>query len=105
MVKRFDFKQPGIDIGGEAAGLVPTPEWKATRWRNVPANATWTGGDYTNMIIGQGDVLVTPIQIAVAYGAIATGNIMKPHLFKEVRNASGEMVVTYRARGCHRARR
>ena len=47
------------------------------------------------MIIGQGDVLVTPIEIAVAYGAIATGRIMKPHLLKEVRNAAGDVVVTY----------
>ena len=96
MVQRFDFgKKAGIDIGGEVEGLVPTPEWKATRWRNVPANATWTGGDYTNMIIGQGDVQVTPIQVAVAYGGIATGKIMKPHLLKEVRNASGQTVVSY----------
>ena len=96
MVQRFDFgKKAGIDIGGEVKGLVPTPEWKATRWRNVPANATWTGGDYTNMIIGQGDVQVTPIQVAVAYGGIATGKIMKPHLLKEVRNASGQTVVSY----------
>ncbi len=36
----------------------------------------WKGGDYTNMVIGQGDVLVTPIQVAVAYGGIATG---QPH--------------------------
>lgn len=96
MVQRFDFgKKAGIDIGGEVEGLVPTPEWKATRWRNVPANATWTGGDYTNMIIGQGDVQVTPIQVAAAYGGIATGKIMKPHLLKEVRNASGQKVVSY----------
>ena len=96
LVQRFDFgKKAGIDIGGEVEGLVPTPEWKATRWRNVPANAPWTGGDYTNMIIGQGDVQVTPIQVAVAYGGIATGKIMKPHLLKEVRNASGQTVVSY----------
>lgn len=58
----------------------------------------------TNLVIGQGDVLVTPLQMAVAYGGIATGNLMKPHLLKEVRNAnspdktavsvSGEVVAT-----------
>ena len=46
------------------------------------------------MIIGQGDVLVTPLQLAVAYGGIATGQIMKPHLLKEVRNARGDVVAS-----------
>ncbi len=95
-VQKFNFgKQAGIDIGGEVEGRVPTPEWKAERWKNVPANATWTGGDYTNMIIGQGDVQVTPLQVAVAYGGLATGKIVKPHLLKEVRNASNQVVVSY----------
>ncbi len=53
----------------------------------------WRGGDYTNMIIGQGDVLVTPLQIAVAYGGVATGTLMRPHLLKEVRNAQGDVVL------------
>ena len=96
VVEKYDFGQkPGIDIGGDLEGRVPTPEWKAERWKNVPANATWTGGDYTNMIIGQGDVQVTPLQVAVAYGGLATGKIMRPHLLKEVRNASGQTVVSY----------
>ena len=95
-VEKYNFgKQAGIDIGGEVDGRVPTPEWKAERWKNVPANATWTGGDYTNMIIGQGDVQVTPLQVAVAYGGLATGKIVKPHLLKEVRNASNQVVVSY----------
>ena len=49
----------------------------------------------TNMSIGQGYVLVTPIELAVAYGAIATGDIMKPHLLTEVRNVDGEVVVSF----------
>ena len=51
----------------------------------------------TNMAIGQGYVLVTPLQIAVAYGAIATGKIMQPHLLKDIRNEQGDIVVTYKA--------
>lgn len=84
----------GIDLADEAAGRIPTPEWKAERWKNVPSNAQFMAGDYTNMIIGQGDVLVTPIQLAVAYGCLATGKIMKPHLVSEIRNLSGETVLT-----------
>ncbi|MCD8316169.1 MAG: penicillin-binding protein 2 [Eggerthellaceae bacterium] len=87
----------GIDLAGESEGRIPTPEWKAEYFKNRPADAVWVGGDYTNMIIWQGDVLVTPLQIAVGYGAIATGNIMKPHLLKEVLNANGEVVITKEA--------
>ncbi len=92
---KFNFgKATGIDLAGESVGRIPTPEWKAEQWRNVPSEATWHGGDYTNMIIGQGDVLVTPLQLAVAYGGIATGTLMRPHLLKEVRNAQGEIVLS-----------
>lgn len=46
------------------------------------------------MAIGQGYVLITPIQLAVAYGAIATGKLMKPHLLKSVKNDGGNDVAT-----------
>ena len=86
-IAKFGFgKVTGIDLSGEEPGRIPTPEWKAQYWSDVPTEGQWRGGDLTNLIIGQGDVLTTPLQIAVAYGAVATGNIMKPHLFKEVRN-------------------
>ena len=89
-IAKFGFgKTTGIDLTGEEGGRVPTPEWKEAYWSDVPTEGFWRGGDMTNLIIGQGDVLTTPLQIAVAYGAVATGNIMKPHLFKEVRNGEG----------------
>lgn len=92
-IRKYGFGDAtGIDLDGESAGRVPTPEWKAEQWKNVPSEATWRGGDYSNMIIGQGDVLVTPVQLACAYCAIATGRILKPHLIKEVRNGSGDTV-------------
>ena len=95
-VEKYGFgKTTGIDIPSEAAGRIPTPQWKAEHWADVPEAQQWMGGDLTNMVIGQGDVLVTPLQVAVAYGAIATGNLMRPHLFKEARNSSGEVVVSY----------
>ena len=76
---------------------VPTPEWKAEYFRDTPEDAQWKGGDYTNMCIGQGYVLVTPLEIAVGYGALASGNIVKPHLLKEVRNAAGDVALTYQS--------
>ncbi len=87
-VEKYGFgKTTGIDLSGEEGGRVPTPTWKAQHWADVPTEGVWRGGDLTNMVIGQGDVLVTPLQIAVAYGGIATGTMMKPHLLKEVRNS------------------
>lgn len=95
-IQRYRFGNPtGIDLPDESVGRIPTPEWKAQQWRNVPSEAYWRGGDYSNMIIGQGDVLITPLQLVVAYGAIATGKLLKPHLLKEVHNGEGE--VAYQA--------
>ena len=86
-------KKTGVDLSDEAGGRIPTPEWKKERWRNVPSQGNWVAGDYTNMIIGQGDVLVTPIQLACAYSTIATGKAMKPHLVKAIKNSEGDTVV------------
>jgi len=86
----------GIDLAGEAYGRVPTPEWKAEYFKDVPEEASFRGGDLTNMAIGQGYILVTPLQLAVAYGSVATGKSMKPHLLKEVRNSSDTTVVSFK---------
>ncbi len=95
-LEKYNFgKATGVDLKNESAGRVPTPEWKAEHWRNVPSEAAWRGGDYTNMIIGQGDILVTPLQIAAGYCGIATGRIYKPHLLKEVRNAAGDVAMAF----------
>lgn len=97
-LKNFNLGIPtGVDVANESSGRVPTPEWKAEQWRNVPSEAQWRGGDYSNMIIGQGDVLVTPIQIACAYGCVATGKIVRPHLLGEVRNAQDTVVAAAQA--------
>jgi penicillin-binding protein 2 len=86
-------KQTGIDLSGEAVGRIPTPEWKAEYYKDAPEQAVWQGGDMSNMAIGQGYVLVTPLQIACGYAGIATGQIYKPHILKEVRNSLGATVV------------
>jgi len=61
-------EKTGLDIPGEAGGLVPTPEWTQAR-----RNDQWRLGDTYNLAIGQGDLLVTPLQIAVLTGQIANG--------------------------------
>lgn len=66
----------GIDLTGEASGLVPTPEWKM-KFRHE----RWYPGDTVQMSIGQGMLLVTPLQMAVMCGALANGgDVMQPFL-------------------------
>ncbi len=58
----------GAIPGGEPAGVVPSPAWK-----RQTLNDGWARGDAVNMAIGQGQLLVTPLQVATFYGAIAAG--------------------------------
>ena len=67
----------GIDIGGEASGLIPTPEWK----KDVFDGDTWRLGDTYNTSIGQYGFQVTPIAMARAVSSIANGGlIIEPHV-------------------------
>ncbi len=63
----------GLSSWGEAAGLLPTPEWKQAK-----RGERWYLGDTYHMAIGQGDVLATPLQIAVMTAGIATGGVVCP---------------------------
>lgn len=84
----------GIELGSEATGRIPTADWKASYYKDDPDNAQWLPGDMANLIIGQGDVLITPIQNANGYAAIATGKNYRPHVLKDVLNDSGNTVIS-----------
>ena len=95
-IAKFGFGSlTGIDLSGEDPGRIPTPEWKAQHWSDVPTEGVWRGGDLTNLVIGQGDCLITPLQNAVGYGGVATGKLMKPHILKEVKNTTDKAAATY----------
>jgi penicillin-binding protein 2 len=80
----------GIDIGPEEKGLVPTPSWRR-RYFKTEIDKIWTSGDSVQLAIGQGDVLVTPLQMARLYGMIATGGkLVEPHVVKSVEEPSNE---------------
>jgi penicillin-binding protein 2 len=88
-------KATGIDLPGEARGRVPDAKWKRAYNENYPEYQQWLPGDTVNMAIGQGDLLVTPLQLAQAYAGIANdGKIMRPHVLKQVLGSDGKPVVT-----------
>ncbi len=73
----------GIDLPHEAAGLLPTPAWK---WRTQ--KAPWYAGETVSVAIGQGQVTVTPLQMARLAAVIANGgSLVTPHV---VRPSGGE---------------
>jgi penicillin-binding protein 2 len=81
----------GAPLGGEAAGVVPGPDWKAATFDALPedqkpfGDPRWYPGDEANMATGQGDLLVTPLQMAMAYGVFANGGTLhQPRLVLRV---------------------
>lgn len=85
----------GVDLPGEVAGRIPDAKWKAEFNANYPEYRKWLPGDTVNIAIGQGDLLVTPLQVASSYAGIANGGeVMKPHVLKEVLNDKGAPVRT-----------
>ena len=78
----------GIDIPGEAGGLVPTPQWKRQVYQE-----TWTTGNTYNFSIGQGDLLATPLQMANAMAVVANGGTLyQPQLIHRVVDATGHII-------------
>lgn len=81
----------GIDLPGEVAGLIPDPTWK-----KKTQDEMWYLGDSYHMAIGQGDVLTTPLQMAVATAAVANGGqVLKPQIVDKITNNNGELIQSY----------
>ncbi|HUC86916.1 MAG TPA: penicillin-binding protein 2 [Candidatus Saccharimonadales bacterium] len=82
---------PKVDIPEQSAGRVPTPSWYQKN-----SGQPWTVGDTYNISIGQGDLLASPLQMAVAEAAVANGGtVYQPHFLKEVENPSGQVTQTF----------
>jgi penicillin-binding protein 2 len=81
----------GIDIGGEKLGLLPSPEWKRKAFKR-PEDQVWFPGETVNMGLGQGYLLVTPLQLAHITTVIAErGRVFRPRLVKGTRDADGQV--------------
>lgn len=81
----------GIDLNGEAEGVLPTPEWKRKRFKNRE-HQKWYGGETISVGIGQGYNAYTPLQLANALAAVLNdGKVFRPHLVRHIVNPlSGE---------------
>jgi len=110
MAHRLGLGEPtGVDLPGEGPGLVPDRRWRAEvgererrcrKRRHIPLTALvgcgisdmrpWTVGDNVNLAVGQGDLQASPMQMAVAYGAIENGGrVVRPHLGVAVEDQNG----------------
>ena len=84
-MKHFGFgERTGIDLQGEATGVLPSPEWKMRRFKR-PEQQKWYAGETISIGIGQGYNAYTPIQLAQAMATLANGGAMyRPHLIAYV---------------------
>jgi penicillin-binding protein 2 len=100
--KRFGFGAlTKVDVGPAARGLVPTRAWRIRQYsqKHDPCcwqvDQLWKPGNSIQLAIGQGDLLVTPLQMARFYALIANGGkLVTPHLLMDVENPNGTAVPT-----------
>ncbi len=107
-------RKTGLDVPGENPGLVPDAQWRDDAYAKYLACAKkgsvtpgteaalfkcggierqWSGGDNVNFAVGQGDLQATPLQVAVAYSALANGGtIVRPHLGEAIEDGAGRTV-------------
>ena len=81
-MRLFGFgSRAGIDINGEAAGILPSQEWKMRRFRQK-----WYAGETISVGIGQGYNAYTPLQLAQAMATLASGQLYRPHIVDYIEN-------------------
>ena len=79
-------RSSGLDLPGEKAGLVPTPDWKRAMYGD-----SWQKGDTLNTAIGQGYVLATPLQLAIMTSRLVNGGFsVRPRLVQPMDSFSGQ---------------
>ena len=80
-----------VELAGERSGLMPSAEWK-----KATIGEEWQPGENLSVAIGQGFVLTTPLQMAVAYNAIGTyGKVVKPFIVKKVLTPDNKIIKEY----------
>ncbi len=86
-IGQFGFgAKTGIDIEGEATGVLPSQEWKRKRFKK-PEQQKWYAGETISVGIGQGYNAYTPLQMAEAIATLADDGVMyRPHLVNYIEN-------------------
>ncbi len=121
MAQKFGFgKKTGLDIPGEATGRIADRKWKLAYWKSMKRyyckvgkedgsdflhrfarefcieGYVYRAGDAVNFAIGQGDTVVTPLQLARAYGAIANGGTLyEPRVAKAIVSPEGKLIKSF----------
>ncbi|HET7481174.1 MAG TPA: penicillin-binding protein 2 [Rubrobacteraceae bacterium] len=92
--KRFGFgSTTGVDLPGETPGRIPDKQWFESYQKEVYGylDRPWGIADWINLSIGQGDILVSPIQMAQAYSAVENdGTLVTPHVAKAITDRDGK---------------
>jgi len=104
-------RRTGVDLPDDSPGFIPSPAWRNREFakyqrcvkRRHPSpyeiyqgicgfqNRPWSVGDNINLSVGQGDVQVSPLQMAVAYATIANGGrVLRPRLGQRIENSAGQ---------------
>jgi penicillin-binding protein 2 len=91
LLRRFGFDEDtGIDLSSEQGGVIPSRDWLTSfceQTECLEGAERWGTGNNINMAIGQGYVLLTPLQIASGYATIGNGGtVWEPHVVKEIRD-------------------
>ncbi|MGB5379575.1 MAG: penicillin-binding transpeptidase domain-containing protein [Acidimicrobiia bacterium] len=95
--RQFGFgTETGIDLPFEKPGLIPDRQWFRDEQRKgtgrVRSTGPWVGGDLMNAVVGQGTVLVTPLQLANGFSAMVNGGTLwEPRVVSEMVNQDGEV--------------
>lgn len=92
--RRLGIGRPtGLDIAGEAEGLVPNKRWRDELYREGATDRPWSVGDNIQLAIGQGDLQTNPLQMAMAYAIVGNGGTaVTPHLGYELEDAAGRVL-------------
>jgi penicillin-binding protein 2 len=100
----------GLDVGGEGSGRVPTPKQRNMNYRRNTSPSSpckqdvcidkgevtdkpWTIGDNVGLAVGQDDLQADPLQMAVAYAALANGgDVVRPHVGRQITDPEGRVI-------------
>jgi penicillin-binding protein 2 len=83
----------GLDLPGAAEGLLPSQHWRNELYRHGETERPWSAGDNVQLATGQGDLQTNPLQMAIAYAALANGGtVVTPHVGLQVDDAAGRVL-------------